>query len=221
MPGAFALGTLPPNSPKGSSFQAIQPSVFPVGVIQMFGGSSAPVGWLLCDGSNVSRVTYASLFSVIGTLYGAGNNNTTFTLPDFRSRSPIGAGNGANGLSIRTLGTTIGSEGSTISTSHLPTFSMDSVSGSGIEIGNHAHPNSSINYNVNYPPMTYTGGNTPSTWTWPVSAGNFYSALTVTGSQTNLNITSSGNHNHTRTNSSPSQLGVVQPCVVVNYIIKA
>lgn len=217
MPGAFALGTMPPNSPKGSSFQSIQPSVLPVGVIEMFAGSSAPVGWLLCDGSNVSRVTYASLFSVIGTLYGSGNGYSTFTLPDFRSRSPIGAGNGANGLSSRTLGTTVGAEGSTISTSHLPTFSMDS----GAADGNHTHPTSSVSYNGSYPPMTYTGGNTPSTWTWSVAAGNLFSALTVTSAQTALQITTSGNHNHTRTNSSPSQLGVVQPCVVVNYIIKA
>ena len=41
-----------------------------------------PSGWLLCDGSAVSRETYATLFSVIGTTYGAGDGSTTFTLPN-------------------------------------------------------------------------------------------------------------------------------------------
>lgn len=53
----------------------------PVGAIQAFGGSTAPLGWLMCDGSAVSRTTYAALFEVIGTRYGAGDGSTTFNLP--------------------------------------------------------------------------------------------------------------------------------------------
>ena len=49
MPGAFAYGMTPTNSPKGSAFQAVQPSSIPVGVIEMFAGSTAPNGWLVCD----------------------------------------------------------------------------------------------------------------------------------------------------------------------------
>ena len=46
----------------------------PVGSISLFAGKTAPTGWLICDGSAVSRTTYANLFSVIGTTYGTGNS---------------------------------------------------------------------------------------------------------------------------------------------------
>jgi microcystin-dependent protein len=62
----------------------------PAGVISMYGGSTAPSGWLLCDGSAVSRTTYARLFSAIGTKYGSGNGSTTFNLPNFKGRVPVG-----------------------------------------------------------------------------------------------------------------------------------
>lgn len=53
------------------------------GLIVAFAGSTAPAGWLICDGSAVSRTTYADLFAAIGTTYGAGDGSTTFNLPDF------------------------------------------------------------------------------------------------------------------------------------------
>lgn len=62
------------------------------GEIKMWPTVSAPTGYLLCNGAAVSRTTYASLFNIIGTTYGAGDNSTTFNLPDFRDRMPIGAG---------------------------------------------------------------------------------------------------------------------------------
>ena len=52
------------------------------GFIAPFAGSTAPAGWLVCDGSAVSRTTYAKLFAVIGTTYGSGDGNTTFNLPN-------------------------------------------------------------------------------------------------------------------------------------------
>ena len=58
------------------------------GVIQMYAGTTPPDGWLLCDGSAVSRTTYAALFAVIGTTYGAGDGSTTFNLPDLRGLQP-------------------------------------------------------------------------------------------------------------------------------------
>jgi len=57
------------------------PQVIPSGTIWMFGMSTAPQGWLVCDASAVSRATYANLFAAIGTTYGAGNGTTTFNLP--------------------------------------------------------------------------------------------------------------------------------------------
>lgn len=53
-------------------------------------GSSAPTGWLLCDGSEVSRSTYANLFAVVGTIHGAGDGSTTFNLPDMQGMVPVG-----------------------------------------------------------------------------------------------------------------------------------
>ena len=61
----------------------------PTGAFMAFAGSSAPEGWLVCDGSAVSRTTYADLFAVIGTTYGDGDGNTTFNLPDCSGRLPI------------------------------------------------------------------------------------------------------------------------------------
>lgn len=73
----------------------------PIGTILPFGGSSAPNGFLICDGRAISRTgIYASLFAVIGTLYGNGNGTTTFNIPDLRDRFPMGANTNALGTKI-------------------------------------------------------------------------------------------------------------------------
>lgn len=54
----------------------------PTGCVQAFAGATTPQGWLLCDGSAVSRTDYAALFAVIGTTYGAGNGSSTFNVPN-------------------------------------------------------------------------------------------------------------------------------------------
>jgi microcystin-dependent protein len=64
----------------------------PSGSILMFAGSTAPLNWLLCDGTAVSRATYNKLFQAIGTTWGAGNGTTTFNLPDMRGAAPAGVG---------------------------------------------------------------------------------------------------------------------------------
>ena len=58
----------------------------PVGTILPFGGTLAPAGYLLCDGTAISRTTYATLFSVLNTTWGFGNGSTTFNVPDLRGR---------------------------------------------------------------------------------------------------------------------------------------
>ena len=65
---------------------AMMPPAVPTGMILPFAGTSIPEGFLACNGSNVSRTTYANLFSVIGTRYGAGDGSTTFTLPNLHRR---------------------------------------------------------------------------------------------------------------------------------------
>lgn len=62
------------------------PASIPTGMIAFFHATTPPEGWLPCNGQNVSRTTYANLFAVIGTKYGAGDGSTTFTLPNLHHR---------------------------------------------------------------------------------------------------------------------------------------
>lgn len=93
------------------------------GMVQMFAGSTAPTGWLLCHGQAISRTDYATLFAAIGTTWGAGNGSTTFNVPDLRGRAPIGAGSGS-GLTSRTLG---GKGGSEYIQAHTHSFTQPTV----------------------------------------------------------------------------------------------
>ena len=65
-------------------------AVNPAGAIIMYAATSAPTGYLLCEGSNVSRTTYSDLFAAIGTNYGVGDGSSTFGLPNLEGRFPIG-----------------------------------------------------------------------------------------------------------------------------------
>ena len=58
-----------------------------------YGGANAPTGWVLCDGKEISRSTYASLYAVIGTQFGTPSNASLFKVPDLRGRFPLGADN--------------------------------------------------------------------------------------------------------------------------------
>ena len=58
----------------------------PPGTVVAFAGSTPPPGWLLCNGSAVTRTQYSTLFAAIGTAHGIGNGSTTFNLPDYRGR---------------------------------------------------------------------------------------------------------------------------------------
>ena len=86
----------------------------PAGIIMPFAGTVAPENYLFCDGSAVSRTTYATLFAVIGTTFGAGDGSSTFNLPDLGGRVPLGVSQG------HALGTTGGSETVTLTESELP-----------------------------------------------------------------------------------------------------
>lgn len=68
----------------------------PTGTVLPFAGLKTPEGFLLCDGSEVSRVTYAKLFDTIGIIYGAGDGSTTFNLPEYRETVLVGAGGSSN-----------------------------------------------------------------------------------------------------------------------------
>lgn len=79
----------------------------PVGTILEYGGSTVSAGFLACDGAAVSRTTYAVLFGVIGTAFGAGDTINTFNVPNFERRVAVGSG----GTGTDTLGNAVGNTG--------------------------------------------------------------------------------------------------------------
>jgi len=89
-------GLTGPSGPQGPPGTATGGAGEPVGALLAYAGSTAPVGWLLADGSAVGRATYPALFTVIGTTYGAGDFSTTFNLPDLRGRIAVGVGSNPN-----------------------------------------------------------------------------------------------------------------------------
>lgn len=64
--------------------------LMPIGSIVAYAGSSAPTGWVLCDGTAISRTTYATLFAAISTNFGVGDGSSTFNVPDLRGRVIVG-----------------------------------------------------------------------------------------------------------------------------------
>ncbi len=89
------------------------------GTIVPYAGPVVPAGYVICDGSEISRSLFAQLFLAIGTIWGAGNGVTTFNVPDLRGRTLIGAGAGP-GLTPRLLGTIGGEESHTLSVLEMP-----------------------------------------------------------------------------------------------------
>jgi len=76
----------------------------PAGAVQSFAMNTAPTGWLDCDGSAVSRTTYSTLYTAIGTTFGAGDGSTTFNVPDLRGEFIRGWDDGRGVDSGRTFG---------------------------------------------------------------------------------------------------------------------
>lgn len=100
----------------------------PAGVMFDYGGATAPAQYLLCDGSAISRATYSELFTAIGVAYGAGDNSTTFNVPDSRGRTTVGAGQGA-GLTNRILATIFGTETHALSIAELAAHNHGGATG--------------------------------------------------------------------------------------------
>ena len=83
------------------------------GIVMPFAGSTVPQGYLLCDGSAVSRTDYATLYAVVGDTYGAGDGSTTFNLPDMSGRVVLGQS------SNHTIGSTGGSVDVTLTSAQI------------------------------------------------------------------------------------------------------
>ena len=82
LPGAI-ISSSDVNENFDAAFDAIN-TLIPAGTVMAYAGSTVPAGYLVCNGSAVSRTTYADLFAAIGTMYGSGDGSTTFNLPDYR-----------------------------------------------------------------------------------------------------------------------------------------
>ncbi|MBQ5918480.1 MAG: tail fiber protein [Lachnospiraceae bacterium] len=78
--------TVPTKTSQLTNDSGFLTSSLPIGSYIQFAGSQAPTGFLVCNGSAISRTTYSNLFAVIGTKYGSGNGSTTFNLPNLTDR---------------------------------------------------------------------------------------------------------------------------------------
>lgn len=116
----------------------------PIGATMDFAGSTAPETWMLCYGQAISRVTYATLFTVIGTSFGAGNGTTTFNLPDLRGRVVAGKDNmggtdagrlsGYYGAIARVLGGALGSAFHVLTVGQIPVHNHGGQTTGGIDV---------------------------------------------------------------------------------------
>jgi len=91
------------------------------GLVTLYGGTAAPLGWQICDGSAVSRINFPELFAKIGTTYGAGDGSTTFNVPDFRGR--VGVGLDSTQTEFNALGKLGGEKTHVLTIDELPNHS--------------------------------------------------------------------------------------------------
>jgi microcystin-dependent protein len=184
----------------------------PVGSIQAFAGANAPAGWLLCDGSAVTRGNYPDLYNTIGNTYGSGDGSTTFNLPDLRGRMPMGAGTGL-GLNASGSGTTSGTAMTARTRGQWGGEETHLLTGaeSGVAAHNHGITDPGHNHSLNESPYTGAGNS--------IAVGANPSAY-INNSQTNNATTGITVNNATAANAA-SRHSVVSPFLVTNYIIKA
>ena len=88
----------------------VDSEITPAGVVMTFAKNTEPTGWLKANGAVISRTTYAALFAMIGTTYGAGNGSTTFSIPDLRGEFIRSWDDGRGADSARGFGTAQGME---------------------------------------------------------------------------------------------------------------
>lgn len=220
---------------KADGTPVVAPISIPTATILDFAGSTAPVGFLLCDGSAVSRSTYSDLFALLSTTYGAGNGTTTFNVPDLRGRVTAGkddmGGSSADRLSAvyTNISTSNGSTNlSTVSFANDIAVGMlaigpgiqpgsvvvsTSVTGGGIVLSLPATATAS-NVTVRFCPVDgQTLGASGGQRAWQLTLGQIraQNSGTVAGSGVHLLINSAN---------PPSAVMTTQPTMIVNKIIK-
>ncbi len=227
--GLVSASTTPTSSAHLTNKAYVDKSM-PVGTVVAYAGTAAPTGWVICDGQTLNRTTYASLYSVCGTAYGAGDGSTTFNVPDLVDRFVKGAGTAVTTLGGRTSPVT---ERATAGTKTVPvpqhTHSATVTVASG---GSHTHTastdaqgNHSHLYNAQY---FATGMGTGGSSVMRPEAGATTTASTVaTGNHKhNITVDSGGSHGHSGSTVSVSNYGTAGATMepqhyTMYYIIKA
>ena len=205
-----------------------------VGTIKPWGKATAPNGYLLCDGSAVSRTTYADLFAVISTTYGTGDNSTTFNVPDLQGKFPQGKSGTTNlattgGANTVTVAVT-NNQAATNATNQAVsiTGNIANTSLTEAQLASHSHSlKERAGFIDNPQPVTFKSSSETNLGDFRASSTSAIFPGTNTGSGTG--------HNHTHTlsgtltgNITTTLTGAVtasgtnsfSPFVIVQYIIK-
>jgi microcystin-dependent protein len=195
--------------------------VNPIGSIICFAGQSVPSGWVLCDGSELSKTEYPKLFSVIGNIYGSPANSGNFVLPNLQQRMPLGKSNS------NSLGDTSGNSTITLSTNQLPSHSHTGTTNTA---GSHTHTATDAGHNHSYDDA-YFAENTGSQNVYGTGSDTDYdndyiyrtpTPTTSTG-YANISVSNNGDHTHTFTTGSTgngASINIMNPYLVLNYLIK-
>ena len=182
------------------------------GMVAAFAANVTPTGWLKCNGAAVSRTTYANLFAIIGTTYGAGDGSTTFNLPDLRGET-IRGWDDARGVDS---GRVIGSwqDGQNKSHTHTGTTSSDS----------HAHTWSGTTSSDSHTHTLVVSDGNGSAIKAALTQSKTNNATGTTSSYSHTHTvsgtTSSGSHTHTITTNADGGTEVRVRNVAMNYCIK-
>jgi len=189
-------------------------SVNPSGEIIIFAGTSIPNGFLLCNGTAVSRSTYANLFTAIGTLWGSGDGSTTFNLPNLTGTVPAGVDPTSSKLSgFTTIGNSGGAQNVTLSTAQLPAHSH------AITDPGHAHGVTDPTHN--HTVVGIGGFATTVGGALALGAGSGGSVQTATAAAaTGISINGATTGITTQNTGSGTPTSIVQPTAAVNYLIR-
>jgi microcystin-dependent protein len=218
----------------GSAWDGLTPTFLssPAGVISQFAGTSAPEGYLLCEGQSLSTVTFGNLFSVIGYTYGG--SGSSFTLPNLRGRIPVGRDTAQTEFDV--LGETGGGKTHTLTEAQMPSHTHIQNSHNHTQ-NSHNHGQDAHNHsqNAHSHPVFGNGwfylangsGNADANIT---TGGGGYSQIFPTNATATNNAATATNQPATATNIATTATNQntggggahnnLQPYIVVNYIIK-
>ena len=209
------------------SSASIHPELVLTGEIRMYSGTTPPsLPWLLCDGRAISRKQYPRLFSVIGESYGVGDRSTTFNLPDFRGRVPVGTDRLALQVNnANRQGLVGGKSNHQLSVEQLPQHRHEKGT-IGLSInGQHTHSYDDNGHTHKYGYYTLRDGNVNN---YPSSFGKQYYHLwdnwTSESAKVDIKIKDAGAHSHTVIGETAAvgmgqQFSLMPPYLVVDYII--